>query len=199
MHNNTPAEDFGLGLILLIAIAIAFIIAAIFFSIVMLTIVCVLSAALWATYELWKAGKSVPQFRDEVVLLGGVAILCGIAIAIQTGMWCLSVDWHHRPTLMTMHAYLAFAAFNSSLAVLLARAKAGRINEALVASVGSPCLRLAIRGTLAFAFLSVAVTHVPISAGLLFLTSMLPLTIASVAVPRLPKLALQCLNLKKFA
>lgn len=199
MHNNSTAEDFGLGLILLIAIAIAFIIAVIFFSVVMLTIVCILSAALWATHELWRAGKGIPQFRDEVILLGGAAILCGTTIAIQTGTWCLSVGWSHRPTLMTMHTYLEFAAYNGSLALLVARTKARGINEVLVASVASQVLRLALRGTLAFTFLSIVVTHASIANGLWFLTSSLPLLILSVAVPRFPRIAAQAFNLTKFA
>jgi hypothetical protein len=199
MHNNSPVEDFGVGLILFVAIAIALIVAVIFFSLVLVTVVCVLSAALWVTHELWRTGKGVPQFRDEVILLGGVAVLCGIVIATQTGMWCLSVGWTHRPTLMTTHSYLEFVAFNASLAALIARAKTREINEALVASVASQVLRLAIRGTLAFTLLSVLVTHVSISNGLLFLTSMLPLAMASAAVPSFPKIALQSLNIRKFA
>jgi hypothetical protein len=199
MHNNSTAQDLGLGLLICVAIVIAFIGAVIFFSVVMLTVVCVLSAGLWATHELWRIGKGVPPFRDEVILLGGVTVLCGLAIAIQTGTWCFSVTWGHRPTLMTVHTYLEFVAFNGSLAALIASAKARGINEAFVASVASHVLRLAIRGTLAFTLLSILVTHVSISNGLMFLTSMLPLAIASAAVPSFPKIAIQALNLKKIA
>lgn len=199
MHNNSTAEDLGLGLILCVAIVVVFIIAIAFFSLVMVTVVCVLSAALWITSELWRAGKGTAQFRDEVLFLGGIAIACGTTIAIQTGTWCLDVGWSHRPTLMTIHSYLEFVAFNGSLAILIARAKARQINDALVASLASQVLRLAIRGTMTFTLLSVLVTHVPISVGLMFLTSMLPLVIASVAVPNFPKIAIQALNLKKFA
>ncbi len=198
MHNNSTAQDFGIGLLICVAIVVVFIAAVTFLSTVMLTIVCVVSAAAWATHEIWKAGKGIPQLRDEVILLGGAAVIFGIAIAIQTGMWCLNVTWSHRPILMTTHTYFEFVAFNGSLGALIARARVRGINEAVVASVASNVLRLAIRGTIAFTLLSVLVTHVPIFIGIMFLTSMLPLGIASVAVPSFPKIAIQALNLRKF-
>jgi hypothetical protein len=184
MHNNSPAQDFGLGLVLCACIVIIFIAAIIFYGTVLLTLACIVSTAIWVTTILWNAGKDVPQFRDEVLVLGGIAIASSLFIAAGLGSWALELNWSHRPILLTFGHYSQFFAFNGSLVALMLRARARGLDQDVLAPLSATVSKMAVRSAFGFTLLGVLATKATLlHEGILFTSCLLPLVFVKVSTP----------------
>lgn len=195
MHNNTPAQDFGLGLVLCAGMVIIFIAAIIFYGTVLFTLACVVSTAIWVTTVLWKAGRRIPQFRDEVLVLGGIAIASSLFIAAGLGGWALELKWSYRPVLLTFGHYAQFFAFNGSLVVLVLRAKARGLDQEVLVPLIATISKMAVRSAFGFTLLGVLATKATLlHEGILFLSCLVPLVFVKLSTPAISTLRIQDAN-----
>lgn len=180
MHDDNAIEDFSLGLILFAGLVAALFVVILFYAVAVGTVVVAISAPLWTVARLYRTSRNKPHFLHEIVLYGGISLLCGLTVAGGIWNWLLQVTWTHRPCLPLTTHYLLSLASNGSMAVLLVRAGVVGLNPKIVASTRSTLTRMTIAGAAGYALLAVAVTHEPVRVGMVHVTTLLPLLITLV-------------------